>query len=347
MAITKELFGQVEGGEVYKYTLCGKSGLIVEILNLGGIIRSIITKDKNGNDVDVVLGRETLEEYKDNKGYLGAAVGRHANRIEDSRFTLNGIEYKVGANEGRNSLHGGFIGFGKKLWSVTEADGDEPSLIMSLVSPDGEEGFPGTLSVTMTYTVTSKNSLKIHYFAISDKDTVCNMTNHSYFNLSGHDSGTVYDQILQLNSSFYTPNCSECMPTGEVDSVTGTPFDFRVPKPIGQDINADFEQIEMFGGYDHNFAFDGRGFRLFGTAKSLETGISMEIYSDQSAMQLYTANALAEGVYKGGAHYGKHNAFCLETQCFPNAMKHSHFPGPVLKKNEAYDTVTEYLFKTE
>ena len=348
MSITKIDFGTRASGEkVYCYTLDNGNGLSAEILSLGGIIKNIYVEDKNGNKTDVVLGRNNLEEYEKNDGYLGAAIGRHANRISNSKFTLNGVEYSVGANENGNSLHGGFVGFDKKVWAVEEKDGEEPSLVMSITSPDGEEGFPGTLELKMTYTITKYNSFKIHYYAVCDKDTVCNLTNHSYFNLGGHASGAIDNQILQMNSSFFTPNNDACMPTGEVWAVQGTPFDFRVPKPFGQDINSDFEQTEKFGGYDHNFIIDGRGFRTFAVVKSLDTGISMEVKSDLPSVQLYTANMLSEGCYKDGEKYGKHNAFCLETQCFPNAMEHSHYPGPVLKKGEAYDTVTEYVFKTE
>lgn len=345
MSIIKKEFGALSGGEkVFSYFLDNNNGLGAEILTYGGIVKNLYVTDKNGVKTDVVLGRETLEDYLHNDGYLGALIGRHANRIAKGEFVLNGETYHVGANEGNNSLHGGFEGFDKKVWSVKEHDGDEPSLELSIVSDDGEEGFPGRLDVTVTYTLTKENALKIHYSAQSDKDTVVNMTNHSYFNLAGHASGTIENQILQINSSFYTPNDSECMPDGEVLSVAGTPFDFRAPKPIGQDINSDFEQIEMFGGYDHNFALDGRGYRKAAIAACEENGITMEVYTDKPAMQLYTSNGLKEGIYKNGAEYGVHQAFCLETQYFPNAMAHSHYPSPLLKKGEKYDFTTEYRF---
>lgn len=348
MSITKKYFGTTRDGlDVFSYELDNQKGLKAQILNYGAIIKNLCVKDKNGIETDVVLGRDSIEEYEHNRGYLGAAIGRHANRIEDSVFELNGKEYIVGANEGKNSLHGGIKGFDKKIWNVTECDGEEPKLIMSALSCDGEEGFPGMLTVTIVYTLTSYNALKIHYHAVSDCDTVCNLTNHSYFNLAGHDSGNIYNQVLQMNSGFYTPNNSECMPFGEIHSVTGTPFDFRIPKPIGQDIHADFEQIEMFGGYDHNFVINGRGYRTFAVAKCVENGISMEVKSDQSAVQLYTSNSLVKGKYKQGAEYDIHQAFCLETQCFPNAMKYSQYPSPILEKGKDYDSVTEYIFKIE
>ena len=345
MPIIKNYFGQTPAGEkVYAYLLTGGGGLSAEIITYGGILKNLYVLDRNGVKTDVVLGRAALSDYLNNDGYLGALIGRHANRISGSAFELNGTVYKVGANEGKNSLHGGVCGFDKKVWSADAIDGDEPSLKLSIISPDGEEGFPGTLSVTVTYTVTSDNALKISYKAVSDKDTVVNLTNHAYFNLAGHDSGTVDNQILQINSSFYTPNDNECMPTGEVLSVTGTPFDFRAPKPIGQDINSDFEQIKMFGGYDHNFALAGRGYRLGASAMCEENGICMEMYTDKSAVQLYTSNGLKEGVYKDGAKYGVHCGFCLETQYFPNAMAHSHYPSPILRKGEEYRFTTAYKF---
>jgi aldose 1-epimerase len=307
-------------------------------------LKNSYVTDKNGAKTDVVLGRDTLEDYFKNDGYLGALIGRHANRIAKGEFTLNGREYKVGINEGKNSLHGGNTGFDKKLWSAKEIDGAEPALELSLVSEDGEEGFPGKLDVTVTYTLTKENALKISYEAVSDKDTVVNLTNHAYFNLAGHSSGRMYNQTLRINSSFYTPNDDECMPTGEVCSVSGTPFDFRQEKPIGSDIDSDFEQIKMFGGYDHNFAVDGRGYRLAACAKCEETGISMEVYTDKPGVQLYTSNGLPEGIYKNGAKYGVHQAFCLETQYFPNSMAYSHYPSPILRKGEKYNFTTEYRF---
>lgn len=345
MSIIKTEFGTMPDGEkVYSYLIDNGNGLSAEILSYGGIVKSLYVTDKNGVKTDVVLGRDTLSDYLQNDGYLGALIGRHANRIKNSKFELNGEMYKVGTNEGNNSLHGGNVGFDQKIWDVNEADGEEPSLTLTLLSADGEEGFPGQLKVKVVYRLTKNNALKIEYSAVSNKDTVVNLTNHAYFNLAGHDSGVIDNQILQINSGFYTPNDSECMPTGEVRSVSGTPFDFRVPKAIGQDINADFEQIKMFGGYDHNFALEGRGYRLAAKAECQSNGISMEVYTNQPAVQLYTSNALTEGIYKDGARYGIHQAFCLETQCFPNAMAHSHYPSPILKKGEEYNFTTEYRF---
>lgn len=345
MAVTKNSFGTLPSGEeVFAYTLDNGS-ISAEILTYGGIVKNLYVNDKNGVKTDVVLGRGTLAEYLENDGYLGALIGRHANRIAGGKFELNGREYNVGVNESENSLHGGNIGFDKKIWQAeTGGTENEPSLILTLVSPDGDEGFPGELKVKVTYTLTAENALKISYEAVSDKDTVVNLTNHSYFNLAGHDSGKMTGQLLQINADFYTPNNDECMPTGEVCSVSGTPFDFRTMKPIGQDIASDFEQIKMFGGYDHNFAIAGRGYRLAATAECPENGIKMEVFTDKPGVQLYTSNGLKEGTYKNGAHYGVHQAFCFETQYFPNAMANSHFIAPILKNGEKYNFVTEYRF---
>ena len=340
MSITKELFGKLkDGSEVYNYILENKNGIKAEILSYGGIIKNLYV-----NGIDVVLGRDTLEEYLDNEGYFGALIGRHANRIENATFEINGTVFNVGANEKKQSLHGGFCGFDKKNWNVTQSGTEnEPAIIMTITSPDGEEGFPGNLEVTVTYTLTNNNGLVIHYEAVSDKDTVVNLTNHSYFNLNGHDSGTIDGHILQLNSEFYTPNTPDCFPYGEVLSVSGTPFDFRAPKPLGQDISADFEQIDMFGGYDHNFALCGTGMRRCAVLSGDK--IVMETYTNKPAVQIYSGNAIQEGrICKSGTEYKVHQAVCLETQFFPNSTTHSHFPDAFLKKGEKYDYTTEYRF---
>lgn len=342
MSITKELFGTLKNGEnVYQYTLDNKKGIQAVILTYGGIIKNLFV-----NGIDVVLGRDSLDEYLDNDGYLGAAIGRHANRIENSTFTINETVYNVGANENGNSLHGGFLGFDKKNWSAAESGSEnEPALVLSATSPDGEEGFPGTLNVKITYMLNEKNGLSIHYEATSDKDTVVNLTNHSYFNLNGHNSGTIDKHVMQLNCGFYTPNTDKCSPYGEILSVSGTPFDFRAPKPIGQDINSDFEQIQMFGGYDHNFAINGVGFRKAAILSGDISGITMEVLTNKPAVQIYTSNALdTERKYKNNSCYNVHQAICLETQFFPNSTTFSHYPSAFLSKNEKYDYITEYRF---
>ena len=340
MSIIKKLFGKTDAGEVYSYTLTNKNGFTAEILNYGGIIRRLVY-----NGTDVVLGRDTLEEYLANTGYFGALIGRNSNRIEDARFTLNGVTYKLFANDGANNLHGGKSGFDKKIWNAKELDGDEPSLELTCTSSDGEEGFPGNVEVKVTYTLTGDNAIVLHYEATSDADTVFNMTNHSYFNLNGHASGNVDDHTLWLDCGFYTPNNERCIPTGEVASVAGTPFDFTEKAVLGERFKADFEQIKMFDGFDHNFAIGGRGYRRAGMITGAKSGISMEIYTDRPAMQIYSGNKIEQGrVCKDGAVYDTHGGICFETQVFPNNLKFSHFPCSILRAGEKYDSTTAYKF---
>ncbi|MBO5060356.1 MAG: galactose mutarotase [Clostridia bacterium] len=341
MSITQKEFGTYKDNVVIAYTLDNNRGLKAEILNLGGIIRALIF-----NGTDVVLGRSDAEAYLSG-GYLGALVGRNSNRIEGCTFCLNGKTYTLAANDsGRNNnLHGGICGFASKIWDVQTVDSDEPQLILTTTSPDGEEGFPGNVQVKVTYTLTKDNSLKIHYEGSSDQDTLLNMTNHSYFNLNGHSSGTVKNHTLTLNCSFFTPNTDACVADGRVLSVENTAFDFRGGKKIGTDIDDSDHQIQEFLGYDHNFAIDGRGFRKCACLVGDITGIVMETYTDRPAVQIYTGNYLdALTDFKDNAEYSKHDAICLETQVFPNALKHSHYPSPILKKGEKYDTTTEYKF---
>ncbi len=340
MGISKKVFGKYNSQEVYAYTLTNKNGLTAEILTYGGIIRKLVYKD-----VDVMLGRDSVEEYLDNNGYFGALIGRNSNRIENSEFCLNGKEYKLYNNDGKNNLHGGKAGFDKKIWNAEAVDGDEPSLILTITSPDGEEGFPGTVDVKVTYTLTNDNSIKIHYLGESDADTVLNMTNHAYFNLNGHASGAIDGHSLWLDSDFYTPNTDECIPTGEVLSVKNTPFDFSTDDLMGERFKSQHEQIKKFGGFDHNFALNGGGYRKVGSFKGDKTGIAMEIYTDQKGIQVYSGNMIQEGrVCKDGAVYSLHGGICFETQAFPNSTKFSHFPGVFLKKGEKYDTTTAYKF---
>jgi len=347
MSIIKEKFGITpDGKEIYSYVLDNEKNIKAEILNYGGIIRSLWIKNKNGEYVDVVLGRDTLEEYLNNEGYFGALIGRHANRIYRGNFTINGSDYNVGINDKGNSLHGGITGFDKYVWNVVELnDEKEPSITLSIVSPDGDEGFPGRLEVFVKYSLNEKNGLEIHYEASTDKDTVVNLTNHSYFNLNGAGNSNVLNHSMKMNCSFYTPNSDECLPYGEILSVKNSPFDFTKEKLIGSDINSCTPQIKMFEGYDHNFVIDGYGFRKAVTLKGNETGISMEVYTDKPGVQLYTGNYIEiDRVCKDGKKYEKYGGLCLETQFFPNSTSFSHFSCPILKKGEKYSYTTEYRF---
>lgn len=340
MGVLKRKFGNIGNEEIFIYTLDNGDGLIVEILNYGGIIRSLKYKG-----VDVVLGRDSIEEYLSNEGYFGAIIGRNSNRIEKAQFEISNEIYNISVNDGENSLHSGTSCFAYKVWDAELVDSLEPSVVLNLSSPDGDGGFPGNVNVKVTYTVTKENSLKIHYEAYPDKDTPINLTNHSYFNLNGHLSGTIDNHTLWINSEFYTPNTNECMPDGEILKVKGTPFELSGNRPLGESFSAKDEQIMMFGGIDHNFVLSGSGFRLSGILTGDKTGIKMEVYTDRPAIQVYTGNVIEQGrVCKDGALYPVHGAVCLETQTFPNAFKYSHFPSSVIKKGEKYDSLTEYKF---
>lgn len=338
--VTKTLFGKINDEDIFLYTLDNGKGLKAEIINYGGIIRSLYYKG-----TDVVLGRETLEEYLDNDGYFGAIIGRNANRIGDAELEINGVKYKLSANQLGNNLHGGFNGFDKKVWNAEETDGEEPALRLTLVSVDGEEGYPGEVNVMVTYTLSSDNTLHIHYEGISDSDTALNMTNHSYFNLNGHDSGTILGHKLRMNSSFYTPNGKGCVPTGEILSVKGTPFDFLEEKVFGDNMSMDCGQIKACKGFDHNFVLDGSGYRYILELTGEKSGIKMQVFSDAPGMQICAGNYIDENrVYKNGVRYPKYGGTCLETQVFPNWNKIAHFPGGWLRKGEKYDTVTSFKF---
>lgn len=340
--ITKKVFRTPDIGEIAAYTLDNEKGLCAEILTLGGIVKRLVFCG-----TDVVLGCDKPEDYLAYGGFLGAIIGRNANRIEGAEFELGGKLYKLSANDsGRNNnLHAGPVGFSEKVWNAKPKDGEEPSLILSLFSPDGDQGFPGNLNVTVTYTVTCDNSLKIHYEGISDSDTVINMTNHSYFNLNGHTSGKITEHKLLLNCDFYTPNNEHCVPDGSIFKVHDTPFDFTKEKSVGQDIKNDCFQVKAFGGYDHNLVIRGRGKRKFTRLTGDKTGIVMEGFTDAPCVQLYTGNNLTDNMKcKDNTVYSAHFGLCLETQGFPNAPKHSNYPSTIIKKGEKYESVTEYKF---
>lgn len=340
LSIEVKKYGTVDGKDVFSYTL-EKADLKAEIINYGGIITKLIYKG-----TDVVLGRNSAEEYKNSYENFGGIIGRNANRIENAEFELGGVVYKLTKNNGRNNLHGGTTGFNRKLWEGRAIDGEEPSLELTLTSHDGEEGFPGEVKVKVTYTLKSDNTFEIHYEGESDRDTVLNMTSHSYFNLNGHNSGDIKSHTLWLDSDFYTPNSPEHMPYGEIHSVRGTAFDFKTNETLGEKLDSDFEQIKMSGGIDHNFALSGDGYRLVASLKGDKTGITMETYTDQRGMQIYTANVMQKDkISKDGAFYDAFSGVCLETQAFPNNLKYSHFPSAVLRKGEKYNTVTAYKFK--
>lgn len=350
MDIGRSIYGNTkEGKQVNLYTLTNKSGMMVKIIDFGGIITSILAADRDGKFGDVTLGYQNLEGYLNNKPYFGAIIGRHANRIEEARFELNGTEYKLYKNNGENHLHGGLTGFDKVVWDSEIITGkDNKSLLLSYFSKDMEEGYPGNLKVQVTYSLTEENELVINYFAVSDKDTVINLTNHAYFNLAGHSSGDIKKHKLRLISDKFTNNDSSSIPTGEIMDVKDTPMDFTSMKELGPGLESSFPQIvQSGGGYDVNYVLKGSTERpeLAGEVYEENSGRLMEVYTTKPGIQLYTGNYLEPMAgYKDNAKYKKWSGFCLETQFYPNAMKHKHFPSPILKKGEKYQHTTIYKF---
>ena len=351
MSISKVPFGTLADGRAADlYTIANDSGASVSISTYGGILVRLTVPDKAGNPTDVLLGFDNLAGYAPvNPGYMGALIGRVGNRIGSGRFTLNGVHYQVATNSNGHHLHGGDVGFDKKIWAA-EPDEAKNALKLSIVSPDGEENYPGTLEVTVTYTLSEDNGLSIRYEAVSDKDTLCNLTNHAYFNLSGEGSGTIEDHAIQINASRFTVTDSGLIPTGELRSVVGTPFDLRQPTRIGDGLKRfpDDEQLRYGGGYDHNFILDGEGYRETVALRSPKSGIVMKVFTDMPGVQLYTGNMLStDWPGKGGKNYGLRDGPCLETQFPPDAVNHRDFPSAVLKAGERFESTTSYIFTAE
>jgi aldose 1-epimerase len=346
----KQSFGRMaDGKEVYLYTLRNASGMEVTITNFGGRITSIRVPDKTGKLDDVVLGFASLAGYQAKPAataYFGAIVGRYANRLARGTFTLDGKTYHVPLNEGQNALHGGTEGFDRKYWDVRKASGHE--LELHYLSPNGQEGFPGNLNVTVRYTLDDKNGLRIDYTATTDRDTVLNLTNHSYFNLSGAGSGSVLNERLKLDADRYTPVNNTLIPTGAIDPVAGTPLDFRNTHAIGERINNNFEQLKLAKGYDHNFVLNHPG-SLSAVAARVEdptTGRVLEVFTTQPGVQFYTGNFLNGTVHGIGGIYKYRSALCLETQHFPDSPNHSNFPSTELKPGQTFHQTTIYRFST-
>jgi aldose 1-epimerase len=336
------------GGAINLYTLTNGKGMEVKISDYGGIVTSLKVPDRTGISVDVVLGFDSLDGYLKPGPYFGAIIGRYGNRIAHGKFSLDGVEYTLAKNNGENSLHGGIRGFDKRVWTVTSHSGQ--SLQLTYLSKDGEEGFPGNLLTTVTYTLTSANDLRIDYAATTDKATVVNLTNHSYFNLAGQGTGDVLGHQVTIVADRFTPVDKTLIPTGELRNVAGTPFDFRQPHTIGERINANDEQLMLGKGYDHNFVLNRHSAGLELAARVIEpkTGRVLEVLTTQPGVQFYTANTLGPALAgKDGKVYGPHSAFCLETQHFPDSPNKPDFPSVVLKKGDHYLTTTVYRFSTE
>jgi len=338
-------FGKLPSGETVElYTLKNAKGMEAAISTYGGVVVALKVPDRNGALGDVVLGFDTLDGYLKPEPYFGALIGRYGNRIGHAKFTLNGVEYRLAKNDGENSLHGGVRGFDKALW---KAKPGVQSLELTYLSKDGEEGYPGNLSATVVYTLTDDNELKIDYTATTDKDTVLNLTNHTYFNLAGQGEGDILAHQVTINAGRFTPVDSGLIPTGELRSVAGTPLDFRQPHAIGERIGSNDEQIVLGKGYDHNFVLDrsGEGLALAAKVVEAKSGRVMEVLTTQPALQFYTGNFLDGTIHgKGGKVYGRRSAFCMETQHYPDSPNHPDFPSTVLRPGERYHQTTVYRF---
>lgn len=358
MSITKRFFGTLpDGRSADIYTLTNASGMEVVITTYGGALVSIKTPDRHGRMSDVVLGYDSLYDYANSGGSLGALVGRFANRIAKGTFELDGVVYdKLFLNNGENHLHGGKAGFGKRIWTVLEADdSEEPSLVLNYIAEDGEENYPGRLDVTVTYTLGADNALTLVYKATTDKPTIINLTNHVYFNLGGCASGEIFDHVLTLDAESYLEPRKGLIPTGNIIDVEGTPMDFRTPKAIGKDFFADWEHLKLAGGYDHCFNFTGWREQtpdyipLRATVVDPKSGRCLKMYTNQPCVQLYTANFLNNELYplKNGYPQKTQTGFCLETQVMPDSINHDNFTNCVLRPGEEYFHVTTFEFSVE
>lgn len=344
MSVQAKQFGTTKNGEeVTCYTLENKNGMKAEFIDYGAIIVSLFVPDKDGRLDDVVLGYDDVAAYEANGCFFGALIGRHGNRIGGASFELNGVTYELEKNDGENNLHGGTPGYHKLMYQVETSD---DSVTFSRTSPHMEQGYPGNLDLSVTYTLTDDNELKITYTAKSDQDTLCNMTNHSYFNLKGHDGGEITDHNVWIKANGFTETSDDLIPNGTIVDVTGTPMDFRTKKAIGDDIGADYKPLVIAGGYDHNYALDKKSGVLEKVAELSEdrSGRMMEVYTDLPGMQLYTGNFIEKENGKGGTVYKKRNGVCFETQFFPNSIHVPSFDSCVLKAGETFTSTTIYRF---
>lgn len=342
--ITKSPFGTTKDGEsAWLYCLKNDDGAYVTITSFGCRIVSICIPDRDGNLRDVCLGYDTLAEYEADTASFGAVVGRHANRIGGGTFTLNDVTYHLAVNNGPNHLHGGIRGFHYYNWD-SEIIGN--TVRFTRISPDGEEGYPGKLTMHVVYSWSDDNELSITYDAVSDQDTVLNVTNHAYFNLSGEDAGTALDHMLMINAEQFTETDEHDLTTGKIRDVEGTPLDFRKAKPIGQDIHTDYDQLKYSKTYDHNFILTGQGLSEAAVLSSDVSGIRMTCFTDQPGVQLYVPASSPADKGKNGHPYPAYGSVCLETQHYPNATSHPHFPSVVLKAGETFKSKTIYHFST-
>src|SRR6476659_8307183 len=346
--ITKTSFGTADGQAVDLYTLTNRNGMEAKITNYGAIVTSLTAPDRNNSFADVVLGFNNLDSYLKGHPYFGAIVGRYGNRIAKGRFTLNGVEYKLAVNNGENTLHGGIKGFDKVVWTGKEMKTKAgPAVVLTYLSKDGEEGYPSTLNVRVVYTLTNNNELKIEYSATTDKDTVTNLTHHSYFNLAGEGNGDILNHRVVLRANSFIPTDAGSIPTGEIRNVAGTPFDFRKANTVGERINNDDEQLKFGNGYDHTWVIDGRMGALRQAAVVYEptTGREMEVWTTEPGVQFYTGNFLDAAIIgKSGKPYPRRSGLCLETQHYPDSPNKPNFPTTTLRKGAVYHSTTIYRF---
>lgn len=346
-AVRVETFGSTsKKEEAVLYTLTNENGMSASITNYGAALVKLNVPDKEGKLRDVVLGYDDVTGYEKGGGSFGAPVGRNANRIGGAVITIQDKTYELEKNDNGNNLHSGTNYYNKRIWNVGEKTDSKIEFVLH--SPDGDQGYPGTLDMHVTYELTEDNELRLIYDAVPDQDTIINMTNHSYFNLDGHDSGNVLKELVTLDADYFTRADAQSIPTGELADVTGTPMDFRMPRALGEAIDADYEAVRLGKGYDHNWVLKNNGkFDKVAQAVSEKSGIVMEVWTDLPGMQMYTANFLDNEHGKNGAVYGIRDAVCFETQYFPDAVHHENFASPICKKGMPYHTVTSYKFETK
>lgn len=333
-----------KGQEATLYTFENKNGMVMEVTDFGATLFSLMVPDGKGNLVDVVLGYDDPMGYEGPSGtFFGSTVGRNANRIAGGRFAINGVEYQLAINNGPNNLHSGLDFQSFRIWQVKSIG--ENTITFSIHSPDGDQGFPGALDMDVTYTLTDDNAVRIDYYGIPQADTIVNYTNHSYFNLNGHDSGSILGHSVWMDADHYTPTNADSIPTGEIAAVAGTPMDFRTKKAVGRDIGQSFEALIFGNGYDHNWCLNNNG-QLAKVAELTadQTGITMEVYTDLPGVQIYTANYVSNEPGKGGVVYQQRQGICFETQYYPDALNHPNFPSPLRRAGEEYRTTTIYKF---
>lgn len=350
MAVTVESknFGKSnDGRDIVLYTMKNEKGMAASVMNLGAILAELKVPGRDGRAADVVLGFDSGEKYYSNPSFFGAVIGPNANRIGGAAFTLDGVDYRLAVNDNENNLHSDYTkGYHVQLW---EAEVLADGVTFSLQDKDGNMGFPGNKRMQVTYRLDEENGLTLHYHGSSDRRTILNPTNHSYFNLEGHDAGRIEEHILWLKSDSYTPVAAGAIPTGEIAAVRGTPMDFTAEKAVGKEIDADTEQLKLTGGYDHNWVIAGADGSLqhIATVKAPRSGRVMKVYTTLPGVQFYAGNFIDEQTGKGGAVYGKRHGLCLETQYYPDTIHHENFPSCVFGGGKDYDSVTVYRFETD